>query len=136
MAQRPGIVMSASTLQISLVLTQTPPVYTHITYLFQNVNAIGPYLLARGLLRFNPTDHPTTFITLTTGINEGFTHMGGYLTSKIAAAKLIQLLDLEYPNLRTFSVLPGLIPTDMLIESFSALALDKGLSIKLLSTKV
>jgi len=60
----------------------------------QNVNAIGPYLLARGLIKFNPVDHPTTFITLTTGINESFTNMNGYLLSKLPAVKLMQLLDL------------------------------------------
>ncbi|KIM21834.1 hypothetical protein M408DRAFT_333213 [Serendipita vermifera MAFF 305830] len=90
-----------------------------------NINAVGPYLLARGLIQFNPADHPTTFITLSTGINEGFTHMNGYLLSKLPPVKLMQLLDLEYPNLRTFSVIPGLVATDMLIEAFSALALDK-----------
>jgi len=90
-----------------------------------NVNAIGPYLLARGLIKFNPVDHPTTFITLTTGINEGFTNMNGYLLSKLPAAKLMQLLDLEYPNLRTFAFIPGIVETDMLVESFRPLALDK-----------
>lgn len=62
---------------------------------FQNANAIGPYLLARSLLKFNGVDYPATFITLTTGINEGLSHMNGYLLSKLPAVKLMQLLDIE-----------------------------------------
>ena len=55
--------------------------------------------------------------------------MTGYILSKLPPVKMVQLLDLEYPNLRAFAVLPGLIVTDMTIEAFKPLALDKGMLI-------
>ncbi|KAG8829792.1 hypothetical protein FRC17_006027 [Serendipita sp. 399] len=88
-------------------------------------NANGPYFLARGLLRFNKPDVPTTFITLTTGVTEPFTLNGGYFLSKLPAVKLVQILNDEYPNVRSFALIPGLVPTDMLVEAFRSLSLDK-----------
>ncbi|KAG8803563.1 hypothetical protein FRC18_007287 [Serendipita sp. 400] len=90
-----------------------------------NANANGPYLLARGLLRFNKTDATTTYITLTTGVTEPFTLNAAYMLSKLPAVKLVQILNDEYPNVRSFAVIPGLVPTDMFIEAFRSMALDK-----------
>ncbi|KAG8751091.1 hypothetical protein FRC14_008145 [Serendipita sp. 396] len=92
-----------------------------------NANANGPYLLARGLLRFNKPDATTTttYITLTTGVTEPFTLNAAYMLSKLPAVKLVQILNDEYPNVRSFAVIPGLVPTDMFIEAFRSMALDK-----------
>ncbi|CAG7854657.1 SubName: Full=Related to peroxisomal short-chain alcohol dehydrogenase {ECO:0000313/EMBL:CCA70502.1} [Serendipita indica DSM 11827] len=109
------------------------------------INARGPYLLARGLIKFNAPDSPATFITLTTGVAEPFTNMNGYLHSKVVGVKLVQTLDAgvhtqtvrrlmglcadrestEYPNLRTFAVIPGLVETDMLLEAMRGIPLDQ-----------
>jgi hypothetical protein len=72
--------------------------------------------------------------------------MTAYLLSKLPAIKMVEILDygassslgwrglvayfssllLEYPNLRTFAIIPGIIPTDMLPPAFAPLANDKG----------
>ncbi|KAG9049162.1 hypothetical protein FS842_000239 [Serendipita sp. 407] len=47
------------------------------------------------------------------------------MLSKLPAVKLVQILNDEYPNVRSFAVIPGLVPTDMFIEAFRSMALDK-----------
>jgi NAD(P)-dependent dehydrogenase (short-subunit alcohol dehydrogenase family) len=91
----------------------------------QTVNTRGPYLLSHGLINFNTANHPATFITLTTGVTEPYPSMTGYFLSKLPPIKLTQILDLEYPNLRTYAVMPGINDTDMLLDAFRPLALDK-----------
>lgn len=97
---------------------------------FQDANTSGPYYLARGLIQFNPRDFLTTFISITTGVTEPFPEMVGYMLTKLPAVKMVELLALEYPNsVRSFAVVPGVIPTDMLPKDpnsgFHAIALDK-----------
>ncbi|KAG8826059.1 hypothetical protein FRC17_008424 [Serendipita sp. 399] len=89
------------------------------------VNANGAYFIARGLLRFNKPDVPMTYITLTTGVTEPYTHNIGYLMSKLPSLKLVQLLNDEYPNVRSFVLLPGLVETDMTLDAFRPLTIDK-----------
>ncbi|KIM20970.1 hypothetical protein M408DRAFT_29911 [Serendipita vermifera MAFF 305830] len=90
----------------------------------------GPYYLVRGLIQFNPPDFPATFISITTGVTEPFPEMSGYILTKLPGVKLVELMALEYPNnLRTYALVPGIVPTDMLPRDpksgFVALALDK-----------
>lgn len=78
--------------------------------------------------------------------------MKGYLHSKVVGVKLVQTLDAgmhtqtvrrlmglcadrestEYPNLRTFAVIPGLVETDMLLEAMRGIPLDQGQSLYIL----
>lgn len=90
-----------------------------------STNFRGAYLLSRGLIRFNPDDYPATFITFSTLINEELTCMTAYLVSKVSAAKLVQILNAEYSNMRTFAVLPGVVETEMLLDAFRPIAFDK-----------
>ncbi|KIM22563.1 hypothetical protein M408DRAFT_78899 [Serendipita vermifera MAFF 305830] len=95
-----------------------------------DANVSGPYYLARGLIQFNPPDFPATFISITTGVTEPFPEMSGYILTKLPGVKLVELMALEYPNnLRTYALVPGIVPTDMLPRDpksgFVALALDK-----------
>ncbi|PVF94809.1 NAD(P)-binding protein [Serendipita vermifera] len=89
------------------------------------VNTKGPYLLSRGLIKFNPDNYGATFIALTSGINEEFTNNAAYQLSKIPPIKLVQILNAEYRNIRAYAVNPGVVPTDSLLESFKPFAHDK-----------
>jgi NAD(P)-dependent dehydrogenase (short-subunit alcohol dehydrogenase family) len=55
--------------------------------------------------------------------------MSSYSTAKLAAIKLAECLDLEQPNLRTFSVHPGIVEAaagrGMVIDAFTPVAKDK-----------
>ncbi|PVF94817.1 NAD(P)-binding protein [Serendipita vermifera] len=89
-----------------------------------NANTVGPYLLSRGLIKFNPTDYPTTFITLTTSIDAEIPNVTSYLLSKLPPVKLVQILNAEYENIRAFAFIPGLVPTDMILDAFKPYAID------------
>jgi len=89
------------------------------------VNVLGPYLLARHWIKFNGPDYPGTFVSLTTGIaNEMFPGGGSYMLSKVSVVRLAEVLAVEYPNIDSFAVSPGIVPTDMLQEPFRPIALD------------
>lgn len=55
--------------------------------------------------------------------------MSGYIVAKLALIKLGELLDLEQPNLRVFSVHPGLVEAEngrgVVIDAFTPFAIDK-----------
>jgi hypothetical protein len=76
--------------------------------------------------------------------------MTGYLLSKLPPVKLVQILNagsstlsdthltsfssrhLEYSNIRAYALVPGVVPTDMLLDIFKSSALDKRMSLTML----
>lgn len=69
----------------------------------------GTYLLAHYLHHFNK-ERTATFIN-TVSLGASFTNPGtsSLSTSQLAATKLGEHLDLEIPNLRVFSIHPGIV---------------------------
>ncbi|KAI9685952.1 MAG: hypothetical protein M1820_010707 [Bogoriella megaspora] len=95
------------------------------------VNVKGTYVLAHHFLStFNSTG---TFINLVS-MGASFTVPGisAYSGSKLAAIKLVEYLDTEKPELRAFSVHPGIVATTdsnrgMVVDAFTPFAHDKGI---------
>lgn len=73
----------------------------------------------------SPESPTGTIITLSSG-RAGLTVSGGssYDISKLAEQRLVEHLHLEQPSLRVFTVMPGIVPTDMVSDKFKPYALD------------
>ena len=84
------------------------------------INAKGPYLMARGFLRALPSaDTPATIINLTTGAAwQVFAPMSSYSIAKLAALQQVQYIALGYPNVTAVALHPGLVETDMMLDAF------------------
>jgi NAD(P)-dependent dehydrogenase (short-subunit alcohol dehydrogenase family) len=74
-----------------------------------------------------------TFIFLgTLGVSLTMPGMSPYSGSKLAALKLAEFLDTEQPNLRVFTVHPGIVGVTetgrgMVVDALAPFALDKGI---------
>ncbi|KAF2125657.1 NAD(P)-binding protein [Dothidotthia symphoricarpi CBS 119687] len=88
------------------------------------VNIKGVYL---NIHHFLAQAHggPGTVITLSTSIlGETFPKFASYIPSKLAQTKVMEFLNAEQPNIRTFSVFPGVVATDMPPKEYIDYALD------------
>lgn len=89
----------------------------------------GTYNLAHHFI--TATNGTGTFINLVSlGASFLIPGMSSYSTAKLAAIKLAESLDLEQPNLRTFSIHPGIVEASpsgrgMVIDAFTPVAKDK-----------
>lgn len=75
---------------------------------------VGTLVTAQAVVLANK-DHPVTFINLTTAgiLFPPFGGMGAYVSSKMAAVKLLQAFAAENPQVRLHNVHPGLLKTAM-----------------------
>ena len=85
-----------------------------------NTTVVGTLVTAQAVVLANKTvsageDRPVTFINLTTAgiLFPPFTGMGAYVSSKMAAVKLLQAFAAENPQVRLHNVHPGLLETAM-----------------------
>ncbi|KAF2001536.1 NAD(P)-binding protein [Amniculicola lignicola CBS 123094] len=85
---------------------------------------IHHYLNAFGFVN-NPTPPTGTIISVSTA-TAGFVLPGlsSYGIAKLAAVRLMEFLELEYPTIRGFSVAPGTVLTDNLATYLHRFALD------------
>jgi NAD(P)-dependent dehydrogenase (short-subunit alcohol dehydrogenase family) len=94
------------------------------------VNVKGSYILAHEYLKVVSSG---TFIFLgTLGVSLTMPGMSPYSGSKLAALKLAEFLDAEKPDLRVFTVHPGIVGVTetgrgMAVDALAPFALDKGL---------
>ncbi|KAF2028737.1 short chain dehydrogenase-like protein [Setomelanomma holmii] len=92
------------------------------------VNTLGTHNLATSFIRSqaDPTKPVGTFISTNSGL-AGIIEPGlsGYSIAKLAAQRYIEYLDAEYPSLRSFTLFPGIVVTDMLDPAFATYALDQ-----------
>ncbi|KAI0885901.1 NAD(P)-binding protein [Annulohypoxylon maeteangense] len=87
------------------------------------VNVKGPYLMCHYFLK--QANGTGTFIFVgTAAIGTAFPNMSSYNASKIAQNKLMEVLHNENPNIRTFTLLPGLLKTAMTAQDFLPFARD------------
>ncbi|KAF2203381.1 NAD(P)-binding protein [Delitschia confertaspora ATCC 74209] len=94
------------------------------------VNVKGSYILAHYYLKLGQSG--TLIILGTLGASFTVPGMSAYSGSKMALLKLAEYLDAEKPNLRVFTVHPGIVAaTDtnrgMVVESLTPFAIDKGI---------
>ncbi|KAI0172633.1 NAD(P)-binding protein [Hypoxylon sp. FL1284] len=87
------------------------------------VNVLGSYLMTRYFL--TQAEGGGTVITMTTGaIGAVFPGMGGYTASKLALARVMENMHAEQPGLRVFSLMPGIVQSEMTLESLKPYARD------------
>ncbi|KAF2679931.1 NAD(P)-binding protein [Lentithecium fluviatile CBS 122367] len=98
-------------------------------WLDYEANVKGLYNLAHHFI--NMTNGTGTLINLVSlGASFLIPGMSSYSSAKLAAIKLGEYLDLELPNLRTFSIHPGIVEASssgrgMVIDAFTPVAKDK-----------
>lgn len=92
------------------------------------VNVLGSYLMTHHFLA--QADGDGTVISMTTGaIATVFPGMAGYTASKLALVRIMENLHAEQPGIRVFTLMPGIVQTDMTIDSLKPYAKDSaGLS--------
>lgn len=76
---------------------------------------VGTLSVAQGLILANKESAPATFVNLTTAgiLFPPFPGMGAYVSSKMAAVKLLQAFAAENANVRLHHVHPGFLDTAM-----------------------
>ncbi|KAF7890256.1 hypothetical protein EAF00_008571 [Botryotinia globosa] len=91
------------------------------------INLKGLYHMTHHFIRSQPSPKsPTgTIITVSSG-RAGLTGPGGsaYNISKLSEQRLSEHLHVEYPSLRVFTTMPGIVLTDMVSEPFKPYAQD------------
>ncbi|PQE04027.1 oxidoreductase short chain dehydrogenase reductase family protein [Rutstroemia sp. NJR-2017a BVV2] len=91
------------------------------------INMRGLYNMIHHYIRsFPDPKKPTgTIITVSSG-RAGISTVGGsaYNISKLAEQRLTEHVALEYPSLRVFTTMPGIVPTDMATDFFRPFAKD------------
>ena len=85
------------------------------------INVLGTYLLAKAFLN-QPSWPAQTPVFI--GVNTGVAHLGpaagpvsGYGASKLAGASVVEFLQAENPDLKAFSVSPGIVQSDMAVKA-------------------
>ncbi|KAF2267978.1 NAD(P)-binding protein [Lojkania enalia] len=91
-------------------------------------NVLGLHNVAVSFITSQPKpSEPIGTIISVNSMMSGLLYPGvsAYSISKLANQRYIEYLHLEYPTLRVFSLLPGIVPTDMSDPSFEPCAKDK-----------
>ncbi|KAI0179545.1 NAD(P)-binding protein [Hypoxylon sp. FL1284] len=87
------------------------------------VNVKGPYLMCHYFIK--QAKGSGTIITVGSGtVGSTFPNMSSYSASKIAATKFMEFVHIENPSIRSFTLLPGVLKTDMTAEEYLPFAKD------------
>lgn len=104
-------------------LTYIPTLNTTLTPI-QEVNVHGTFFVTQGFLKLIG-DKKGTVINLTTGAAHSvFPNLSAYSLSKLVALQLVSFITAENPNVNAIALHPGMVPTDMMIETFRKFAHD------------
>ncbi|KAK0110151.1 hypothetical protein ONS95_002803 [Cadophora gregata] len=91
------------------------------------INLKGVYSMTHHFINYqpNPKESTATVINVCSG-RAGFTTAAGsaYNISKLAQQRFTEHLQIELPNLRVFTTMPGIVPTAMQQEAFRPFAKD------------
>ncbi|KIW72424.1 hypothetical protein PV04_00619 [Phialophora macrospora] len=89
------------------------------------VNVKGTFMMSRAFLSLLGTERHGTIVNLSAGIATAvFPTWSSYSITKLAALKLAEYVAAEYPNVNAVALQPGVVDTDMVLESFKRFALD------------
>ncbi|EMD67194.1 hypothetical protein COCSADRAFT_178910 [Bipolaris sorokiniana ND90Pr] len=90
------------------------------------LNTRGTFLMTQSFLKHLPSaDTPAKIITLTTGAAyEVFPSLSAYGISKLTVLQLMTYVAAESPNVFAVALHPGIVDTEMTIDSFKRFALD------------
>lgn len=87
------------------------------------VNVLGSYLMTHHFLA--QADGVGTVVSITSGaIGAVFPGMAGYTASKLAFARIMENLHVEQPGIRVFTLIPGIVQTEMTVDALKAYAKD------------
>ncbi|KAF2269413.1 NAD(P)-binding protein [Lojkania enalia] len=92
----------------------------------QTLNLRGTFMMTQNFLKLLPTpETPAKIVTLTSGVAyEVFPTLSAYGISKLAVFELMTYLALENPNVVAVALHPGIVMTDMTLDTFKPVALD------------
>ncbi|KAH7312713.1 hypothetical protein B0I35DRAFT_514012 [Stachybotrys elegans] len=98
-------------------------------WLDYEVNVKGPYLMIHHFLNQVRPDGASsprgTVISLSTGAaGFSFPNMSSYISSKLATTRIMEILHAEQPEVRAFTLVPGILRTAMTADVFFPFALD------------
>ncbi|KAI1174694.1 NAD(P)-binding protein [Nemania sp. FL0916] len=87
------------------------------------VNVKGPYLMSHFFV--GQAGGKGTIINIGTGAaGSSFPNMSSYISSKLAQIKMMEILHIEHPGIRVFTLFPGLLKTAMTAKDFLPFARD------------
>ncbi|KAJ4420371.1 hypothetical protein N0V82_004360 [Gnomoniopsis sp. IMI 355080] len=87
--------------------------------------AIGAVEPSEWWLDYDPSKPSGTVITLSTGAaGMSLPNMSSYISSKLAQTRIMEIFHAEQPDVRCFTLLPGLLKTAMTAEAFKPFARD------------
>ncbi|KAF1991381.1 NAD(P)-binding protein [Aulographum hederae CBS 113979] len=91
-----------------------------------NMNAYGAFLMTQGFLKAVGSEKKATLINLTTGAAYGvFPGLAAYSISKLVAWQITAFVGVENENVTAVALHPGVVATEMLLESFERFAGDR-----------
>jgi NAD(P)-dependent dehydrogenase (short-subunit alcohol dehydrogenase family) len=90
----------------------------------QEVNVKGVYLNVHHFLAQAPGGKGTVISVSTGTLGDMYPDFSSYIPSKLAQTKFMEFLHHEQPGIRTFSLFPGLVATDMPPKQYPDFALD------------
>lgn len=89
------------------------------------VNAKGTFLMTSHFLKSLPPTSHGTIINLTSGMGYGiYPGNSAYSLGKLVNLQMAALVAAESPNVTSISLHPGIVNTDMVVDSFRKFALD------------
>jgi NAD(P)-dependent dehydrogenase (short-subunit alcohol dehydrogenase family) len=90
------------------------------------INVKGTFLMTAGFLRLAKESHLAlpTIVNLTTNVSLTPPSLSSYFTSKIAVVKFTEFIAVENPEVVAYSLSPGIVNTDMTLDSFKPFAKD------------
>ncbi|KAI0811399.1 NAD(P)-binding protein [Xylaria sp. FL0064] len=87
------------------------------------VNVKGTYLMCHYFLK--QSSGGGTIITISSGsAGSLFPNMSSYISSKLAQIKFMEFIHIEHPGVRVFTLLPGLLKTQMTAKDYLPFARD------------
>lgn len=94
-------------------------------YSSQETNVHGAFLITQGFLQLLGTSRPGHIITVTTGGALMIVpSLSSYAISKLASLQMTAFVAAENPNVTAIAMNPGIVMTNMTLESFKRFALD------------
>lgn len=88
-------------------------------------NVKGPFLMSQGFVQLLGSEKEGTIVTLNTGIAGMVAPtMSSYSISKSSSLRLVEYIAAEHPNVNAVSIQPGVVNTEMVVDSFKRFALD------------
>lgn len=89
------------------------------------INLKGPLIMSQSFLKLLGTERHGTIVTMNTGISGSVAPgMSSYSLSKNASIRLMEYIAAENQNVTAVSLQPGVVMTNMVVESFKRFALD------------